>query len=115
MKQKEPFKRVTINPDVSKVNLEESPVQQLVDAFAHKIDEETEKAVIDVLRELGYDAEEGMSVKVAEKLYDKMRSNGRYINITQREDAVNKKYIVEVSVVTVARTLEFGLEDEPEQ
>jgi hypothetical protein len=84
-----------------------SNASELADKFAHMIDAETDKAVVEVIRELGFEAEEGMSLEEADKLHGKMKEAGQYINIST--DNVGSKYVVTVSVIQTARTLEFDL------
>jgi hypothetical protein len=78
------------------------------DLFAHFIDFETDKAVVSVLHELGYeDAHEGMSIEKAGEIHGKLKENGEFINIAT--ETIGNKYVVTVSVVQAVRTLEFDL------
>lgn len=111
MKPKEGFeKKLTLEEMVKKTEeaKKQNKYQQKADELAHEIDMEIDKAVVDVLKELGFeDAEEGMSDSEAKRLHDLMKEAGQFINISYEQ--VNDKYIVTVSVIQTARTIEFDL------
>lgn len=78
-----------------------------IDYLAHKIDEETEKAIVEVAQEMGYEARAGMTLEEASELHKKMLADGYYLNTSTEQ--VGSKYVVTVSIVQTARVLEFDL------
>lgn len=113
LKQKEGFgKKLTMEEMLKRTEeaKKKDVIQSKIDEFAHLIDVETDKAVVDVLKELGFDnAEEGMTDEQAEKLHSLMKENGQFINIST--ETVGNKHVVTVSVIQTVRTLEFDLSE----
>jgi hypothetical protein len=105
LKQREPMKKLNIpeNPDQGN----QQRISQMVDAQMELIDQEVDKAMVEIIRELGYDVSEGMELKDAQKLHKKMQEAGHYITLDTEQDGLT--YIVKLQVVQLAKTLKFEL------
>jgi hypothetical protein len=104
VEQREPMQKLTVDKEAMRKTRERT---QMVDAMMEQIDHEVDLAVIDLLKELGYDAKEGMTLEEAQKLEKEMANSGQYISIVPRQE--EDTYIVELQVVQLARTLKFDL------
>lgn len=107
MEQKEPFKKLTIEPKRKK----EEVIEQHIDLVMSQIDQRIDEEVVKVLNELGYnDAKEGMTHEEAHELHERMMESGDSIAIETTQEGTN--YIVKINIVQVARTLTFDLSQE---
>jgi hypothetical protein len=104
VEQREPMKKLSIDKKKQKEVRERTA---MVDAMMEQIDHEVDLAVIDLLKELGYEAKEGMSLEEAQKLEAEMSKAGQYISIVPRQE--EDTYIVDLQVIQLARTLKFDL------
>jgi putative heme iron utilization protein len=108
VKKKEPFQKLNIDIEAHRENEKvQNEVSQAVDAMMEKVDSEVDKALIDLLKELGYDAKDGMTLEEAQELYKKMEEAGQFIDVDTHQEG--NTYIVELKVVQLARTLKFDL------
>lgn len=109
MEHKKPFKKLTI-PDKK---VEPTIKPQMIDELMAQIDREVDLAMVDLLRQLGYDAKEGMTHEEAKELQKKMREADEFVSIDTRQEG--NSYIVEMRVVQLAKTLKFDLGGEQEK
>ena len=124
MKSKEPFKRLTID-EMRKLkesrSEEAKTVSAMMDAFAHQIDQEVDKVVLELLTELGFEVKQGMTAEELALLDKQMKDAGVGINIesetVQVQDAGTTKAVhrVKVWAYQLARTLEFDLGGEGDE
>lgn len=106
MESKKPFKQVTIKEAQERKKAKEL-LDKYTDKYLAEIDFATDKAVVDVLRELGYtEAVEGMSVEEAERIHSDMNSKGMFLNIS-KEVTLEGGLVIRVSLVQTARELNF--------
>lgn len=108
MKRKEPFQKLNIDIESHRENEKvQTEVSQIVDAMMEKIDAEVDNALVGLLKELGYDAKDGMTLEEAQSLHKEMEEAGQFIDIETHQEG--DTYIVELKVVQLARTLTFNL------
>jgi myo-inositol-1-phosphate synthase len=108
VKKKEPFQKLNIDVEAHRENEKvQTEISQAVDAMMEKVDNEVDKALIDLLKELGYDARDGMTLEETQKLHKEMEDAGQFIDVDTHQEG--STYIVELKVVQLARTLKFDL------
>jgi 5'-3' exonuclease len=103
MEQRKPFKRVTIPEKKHEPVIEPS----MLDAQMALIDEEVDRAMVELLNELGYEASENMTLEQYEQLAKRMENDGIYVSIHTETNKMN--YDVKLQVLQVAKTLRFTL------
>lgn len=103
MKEREPFKRLNVEELRKKRAIEEA-----MNDFMLKADLEINRAVVEVVNELGYSAKEDMPLEETQELASKMKADG--VEVSVRTSQEGKTYTAEVVVIQVSRALEFNLE-----
>lgn len=105
MQKREGFKRVTIE-EMRQRKQESERLEHLMGY----IDGEINKALVDVVHELGYGVnltEDGVPAEELNRLEKEMVANGEFINVDTRQEG--EQYIVSIRVVQIARELKFDL------
>jgi hypothetical protein len=105
MESKRHFQRITV--DDMKAEKARIEMERKLAELMSYIDQQTEKAVGEVMNELGYNYREGMTFEEVKELHEQLEQDGITFDIDTEQ--VGSKYIVKVKVSQLARTLEFDL------
>jgi hypothetical protein len=112
MEQRKPFQKINIEQPSKEQKESQERLAQMVDAQMELIDIEVDNAMIDLIRELGYNAERGMTLEETQELHERMKKAGHYIAIETEQEGTT--YIVKLQVIQLAKTLRFELGGEKE-
>jgi hypothetical protein len=105
MESKRHFQRVTI--DEMKQRRAEMELERKLAELMSYIDQQIEEAVGEVMNELGYVYDNNMTYEEIKELHEQLEREGISFDVDTQQ--VGSKYIANIKVSQLARTLEFDL------